>query len=68
MFGSRARALFSNMPARATLPTMQAHFEYLGYVCDSIAAVSNMRLDGKDVFAESSSIFDRPMPAKAASA
>jgi hypothetical protein len=24
MFGSRARALFSNMPARATLPTMQA--------------------------------------------
>ena len=43
-------------------------FEYLGYVCDSIAAVNNMRLGGKDVFAESSSIFDRPMPAKAASA
>ena len=42
-------------------------FEFLGYVCDSIAAVSNMRLAGKNVFAESSSIFDRPMPAKHAS-
>ena len=42
-------------------------FEFLGYVCDSIATVSNMRLAGKNVFAESSSIFDRPMPAKHAS-
>ena len=39
-------------------------FEYLGYVCDSIAAVNSMRLAGKDVFAESASIFGRPMPAK----
>ena len=42
-------------------------FEFLGYVCDSIATVNNMRLGGKDVFIESSSIFDRPMPAKSAS-
>lgn len=41
-------------------------FESLGHVCDSIAAVSNMRLGGRDVFAESTAIFDRPMPAKPA--
>ena len=41
-------------------------FEYLGYVCDSIAAVNNMRLGGKDVFAESTAIFDRPMPVEIA--
>lgn len=39
-------------------------FESMGYVCDSIAAVDNMRVAGKDVFAESESIFSRPMPPK----
>jgi len=40
-------------------------FEYLGYACDAIACVSNMRLEGRDVFAEASAIFDRPKPATA---
>jgi len=33
--------------------------EGLGYVCDGIAAVDNMRAAGKDVFAETSAIFGR---------
>lgn len=35
-------------------------FENLGYVCDGIATVDNMRAAGKDVFAESRAIFERP--------
>lgn len=31
----------------------------LGHVCDGIATVDNMRVAGRDVFAESSAIFDR---------
>ena len=38
-------------------------FEFLCYVCDAISVMYNMRLAGKDVFAETRSIFDRPMPA-----
>ena len=38
-------------------------FEFLCYVCDAISVMYNMRLDGKDVFAETCAIFDRPMPA-----
>jgi len=34
-------------------------FDNLGYVCDGIAAVDNMRVAGKDVFAETRAIFDR---------
>ena len=34
--------------------------ENLGYVCDGIATVDNMRVAGKDVFAESRAIFGRP--------
>lgn len=36
--------------------------ESLGCVCESIAAVNNMRVASKDVFAETSAIFGRPMP------
>ena len=43
-------------------------FEFLGYTCDSIAAVNNMRLADKDVFVESAAIFDRPMPVKTSTA
>ena len=39
-------------------------FEYLGYTCDAIARINNMRLEGKDVFGESAAIFNRPKPAK----
>lgn len=35
-------------------------FENLGYVCDGIATVDNMRAAGKDVFAESRAVFERP--------
>lgn len=43
-------------------------FDNLGYVCDGIATVDNMRAAGKDVFAESSQIFGRPRAMAAASA
>lgn len=36
--------------------------ENLGYVCDGIAAIDNLRVAGRDVFAESAAIFDRPRP------
>ena len=42
-------------------------FENLGYVCEGIATVDNMRSAGKDVFAESTAIFNRPREKKAAS-
>lgn len=35
-------------------------FDNLGYVCDGIATVDNVRVAGKDVFAEASAIFGRP--------
>ena len=38
-------------------------FEFLCYVCDAISVMYNMRLAGKDVFAETCAIFDRPTPA-----
>lgn len=43
-------------------------FESLGFVCDDIAAVDNMRVAGKDVFAESGAIFNRSRGTAAASA
>lgn len=42
-------------------------FENLGFVCDGIATVDNMRSGGKDVFAESSLIFARPRATASAS-
>ena len=42
-------------------------FENLGNVCDGIAAVDNMRVAGKDVFAETCAIFGRNKAAQAAS-
>lgn len=36
-------------------------FEFLCFVCDAISAVYNMRLAGKDVFAETAAIFDRSL-------
>ena len=42
-------------------------FESLGNVCDGIAAVDNMRVAGKDVFAETSAIFGRHKAAQATS-
>lgn len=36
-------------------------FEFLRYVCEAIGAVYNMRLAGKDVFAETAAIFDRSL-------
>lgn len=38
--------------------------ESLGQVCEGIAAVDNMRVAGKDVFAESESVFNRPRQSK----
>lgn len=43
-------------------------FESLGSVCDDIATVDNMRVAGKDVFAESGAIFNRSRGTAAASA
>lgn len=42
-------------------------FDNLGRVCDGIAAVDNMRVAGKDVFAETCAVFDRPRRAAATS-
>ena len=36
-------------------------FEFLCFVCDAISVVYNMRLAGKDVFAETAAIFDRSL-------
>ena len=36
-------------------------FEFLCFACDAIGVVYNMRLAGKDVFAETASIFDRSL-------
>jgi hypothetical protein len=36
--------------------------ESLGYVCEAIATINNMRIAEKNVFAEMAAIFDRPRP------
>jgi hypothetical protein len=42
-------------------------FESLGYTCEAIATVNNMRIAGKDVFAEASAIFERARPGRRSS-